>query len=229
MPCGDKRSKKENKTHKCSGKNLIGFPQGAPWGPRAGVERAAAQPGAQEHTKAAATWHMGARPGTDRDAGSAGPLPPDSLFKAVRGRERPAAVEQARSAEVVAPQTQAALPRPVSDCCILSTHYACRDDPLTTRPWDGQTDTRLSCCRQAHPVHPHPLGREGAPGELRVLEVGGTARPGVVTLRKRRTLGTRPTWPAGARPILPAPGSRGPSVTCEHRRVLKTWSGERES
>ena len=107
-----------------------------------------------------------------RDAGSAGPLPPDSLFKAVRGRERPAAVEQARSAEVVAPQTQAALPRPVSDCCILSTHYACRDDPLTTRPWDGQTDTRLSCCRQAHPVHPHPLGREGAPGEPRVLEGG---------------------------------------------------------
>ena len=112
MPCGDKRSKKENKTHKRSGKNLIGFPQGAPWGPRAGVERAAAQPGAQEHTKAAATWHMGARPGTDRDAGSAGPLPPDSLFKAVRGRERPAAVEQARSAAVDFIPTQAALPRP---------------------------------------------------------------------------------------------------------------------
>ena len=50
-----------------------------------------------------------------RDAGSAGPLPPDSLFKAVRGGEHPAAVEQARSAEVGAPQTQAALPRPVPE------------------------------------------------------------------------------------------------------------------
>ena len=168
------------------------------------MERAAAQPGAQEHSRAAATWHMGARSGTDQDAGSAGPLPPDSLFKAVRGRERPAAVEQARSAEVVAPQTQAALPRPVSDLCILSTHYACRDDPLATRPWDGHTDTRLSCGRQAHPAHPHPLGREGAPGEPRVLggepRVLGSCHPGSVE-----------RWgPAPRGPRAPAPGPPGP-------------------
>ena len=168
------------------------------------MERAAAQPRAQEHSRAAATWHMGARSGTDQDAGSAGPLTPDSLFKAVRGGERPAAVEQARSAEVVAPQTQAALPRPVSDLCILSTHYACRDDPLATRPWDGQTDTRLSCGRQAHPAHPHPLGREGAPGEPRVLggepRVLGSCHPGSVE-----------RWgPAPRGPRAPAPGPPGP-------------------
>ena len=163
-----------------------------------------------------------------RDAGSAGPLTPDSLFKAVRGGERPAAVEQARSAEVVAPQTQAALPRPVSDLCILSTHYACRDDPLATRPWDGQTDTRLSCGRQAHPAHPHPLGREGAPGEPRVLggepRVLGSCHPGSV-----ERWGPAPRRPRAPAPSCPSPTPRGPSVTCEHRRVLKTWSGERES
>lgn len=169
MPCRDKRSEKENKTHKCSGKNRIGFPQGAPWGPCAGVERAAAQPGAQEHSRAAATWHMGARSGTDQDAGSAGPLTPDSLFKAVRGRERPAAVDQARSAAVDFIPTQAALPRPAPKLGLISTHHAHLDALDATRPWDGHTDTRLSCGRQAHPAHPHPLGREGAPGEPRVL------------------------------------------------------------
>lgn len=107
-----------------------------------------------------------------RDAGSAGPLRPDSLFKAVRGRERPAAVEQARSAAVDFIPTQAALPRPAPKLGLISTHHAHLDALDATRPWDGQTDTRLSCGRQAHPAHPHPLGREGAPGEPRVLEGG---------------------------------------------------------
>ena len=137
-----------------------------------------------------------------RDAGLAGPLPPDSLFKAVRSREHPAAVEQARSAEVGAPQTQAALPRPVPKLGLISTPHAPLDALDATRPWDGQTNTRLSCGSQAHPAHPHPLGREGAPR--------GTARPGVLPPRKRRTLGTRPTWPEGARPVLPVPGPPGP-------------------
>ena len=81
MPFGDKRSKKENKTHKCSGRNRIGVPPGAPWGPLAGVEQAAAQPGAQEHTRAAPTWDMGARPGTDPGRGVSGPPFPRLTFQ----------------------------------------------------------------------------------------------------------------------------------------------------
>ena len=178
------------------------FPPGAPWGPLAGVEQAAAQPGAQEHTRAAPTWDMGARPGTDPGRGVSGPPAPDSLLKAVRSRERPAAVEQARSAAVDFIPAQAALPRPVPKLGLISTHHAPLDALDATRPWDGQTNTRLSCGSQAHPAHPHPLGREGAPR--------GTARPGVLPPRKRRTLGTRPTWPEGAPPVLPVPGPPGP-------------------
>lgn len=115
MSFGDKWSEKENKTHKCSGRNRTGFPPGAPRG------LAPVCNGLQTSLGLRST--RGSRPrGTwarvlaqTRDVGSAGPLPPDSLFKAVRGGEHPAAVEQARSAEVGAPQTQAALPRPVPE------------------------------------------------------------------------------------------------------------------
>ena len=57
------------------------FPPGAPWGPLAGVERAAAQPGAQEHTRAAPTWDMGALPGTDPGRGVSGPPSPRLTFQ----------------------------------------------------------------------------------------------------------------------------------------------------
>ena len=195
MPFGDKGSEKENKTHKCSGRNRTDFLPGAPRSlapvcnglqPSLGLR-------STRGSRPRDTWtRVLAQP---RDAGSAGPLPPDSLCKAVRGGEHPAAVEQARSAAVDFIPSQATLPWPAPKPGLISTHHAHLDALEATRPWDGQTDTRLSCGRQAHPAHPHPLGREGTPG--------GTARPGVCHPGRVERWGPAPRGPRAPAPSCP--------------------------
>lgn len=177
------------------------------------MEQAAAQPGSQEHSRPRPRGlRARPRPGTDPARGVSGPLPQTHFFKAVRSKGW-------RLLSRLAPRrglipAQAALPRPVPKQLIsTTTAHGCLD---ATRPWDGQTDTRLSCGSQAHPVPPSPTG-EGR-------RLPRAVRPGVLPPRKRRA-GDPPPWPGAPAPSLP---SRPPGAHQLHASIdefLKTWSG----